>query len=170
MREYVTINCGTSDGEVTKVGSDCLLMAYCHVAHGCLLEDRVIVSNSTSFAGDVHIGKCATVSGLIGVHQFCRIGAYSMVGPVIAVLQDVPPFMMVAGNPVGIKGTNKVGLTRRGFSDEVRNILRSAYKILCRSGLNVTDAITKINEDLPETPEILELIEFYKSSKRGVIK
>lgn len=170
MREYVTVNCGTRDGEVTKVGADCLLMAYCHVAHGCVLDDHIIVSNSTSFAGEVHIEEHATISGLCGVHQFCRIGCHAMIAPATVILQDAPPYMIIAGTPAEVRGVNIVGLTRRGFSEEARDAIKSAYKAFYRSGLNVSDAIAKMESDLPHTPELAHLVDFFKTSQRGVIR
>lgn len=170
MREYVTVNCGTKDGESTKIGDDCLFMAYTHLAHGCAVGHHVIVSNATQIAGEVQIDDYATISGLCGIHQFCRIGAHCMVGVGSNVVQDVAPYMIISETPPAIRGVNVIGLSRRGFSEEVRTALRSAYKLLCRSGLNVSDALAEIEATLPPLPEIVHLVEFFRTTKRGVIK
>ncbi|MGI5867850.1 MAG: acyl-ACP--UDP-N-acetylglucosamine O-acyltransferase [Kiritimatiellia bacterium] len=170
MREYVTINCGTSDGEVTRVGSDCLLMAYVHLAHGCVFGDHVIVSNATQFAGEVTVGDHAVISGLCGVHQFCRIGCHAMIGASSLIVQDAAPYLITGGNPAEARSINLVGLTRRGFPEETRNALKSAHKLLCRSGLNVSDAIAEIEKRQPMPPEVATLVDFFKSTQRGVIR
>ena len=170
MREYVTINCGTKDGEVTKVGEDCLLMAYVHLAHGCVFGNHVIVSNATQFAGEVMVEDHATISGLCAVHQFCRIGCHAMIGAASLVVQDAAPYFIAGGIPAAAHSINLVGLTRRGFPEPVRNALKSAYKLLCRSGLNVGDAIAEIEKTLPDLPELRHLVEFFKTTQRGVIR
>ena len=170
MREYVTVNCGTKDGESTIIGEDCLLMAYAHVAHGCVFGHHVIVSNATQIAGEVKIGDYATISGLCGIHQLCRIGCHCMVGVGSAIVQDVAPYMIVSETPAAIRGVNLIGLSRRGFSEEVRTALKSAYKLICRSGLNVSDALAEIEATLPALPEIVHLVEFFRTTQRGVIK
>lgn len=170
LREAVTINAGTHAGEVTRVGADCLLMAYCHVAHGCVIGDHVIMSNSTNLAGEVTVGDYATISGLCGVHQFCRIGCHCMIGVATVIVQDVAPYMIVAGNPAGIRGPNVVGLERRGVSEASRKALKSAYKLLCRSEKNVGDALAEIEATLPAIPEIQHLVSFFRTTQRGVIK
>ena len=170
LRECTTVNCGTRDGEVTYVGEGCLLMAYCHVAHGCHIGDGVISSNGTQFAGEVMVEDKATISGLIGFHQFVRVGTMCMVGAVLKIAQDVPPYMMIDGPDAKVVGINQVGLTRRGFSEETRNVLRQAHRLFCRSGLNVSDAIVKIEAELPDIPEIRHLVDFYRTTKRGVLR
>lgn len=173
LREYVTINCGTRDGEVTKVGAKTLLMGYCHVAHGCNIGNEVIVSNNTQFAGEVMVEDRAVISGMMGVHQFCRIGTLAMVS-CARLSQDAPPYMITQGTDtsahVAVCGINQVGLTRRGYSEETRTVLKQAYKLLCRSEMNVSDALAKIEETLPAIPEIHHLVNFYRSSSRGVIR
>lgn len=170
MREYVTINCGTRDGEVTKVGSDCLFMAYVHLAHGCVFGNHIIVSNSTQFAGEVTVGDHATISGLCAVHQFCRIGCHAMIGAATLLVQDAAPYFITGGNPPAAHTINLVGLTRRGFSEETRRVLKSAHKLLCRSGMNVSDAVAEIEKTLPNLPEIAHLVDFFKTTQRGVIR
>lgn len=170
LRECVTVNSGTRDGEVTRVGSNCLLMACSHVAHGCEIGNHVILANSTAVAGEVKIEDHATISGLCGIHQFCRIGCHVMMGPSTMIFQDVPPYMLVSGQPVAVHGVNAVGLSRRGFGEDIRSALKSAYKILYRSGLNVTDALAKIEQELPQLPELAHLADFYRTSTRGVVR
>lgn len=172
FREYVTINCGTSDGEVTKIGERCLIMAYCHVAHGCVFGNNIIVSNGTHFAGEVFVEDFATISGLNGFHQFCRIGRNCMVGAGCTITQDVAPFMITGGNPISTHGLNIVGLTRRGFSKESISALKEAYRVIFRSGKNVSEAIAEIEENssLSEIAEVKHLVKFFKDSKRGVVR
>ena len=171
LRECVSVNCGTRDGEVTRIGSDCLLMAYCHAAHGVEIGNGVIVSNGTQFAGEVKIEDKAVISGLVGVHQFVRIGTMCMVGGVQKITQDVPPYMLVdsLNGRATVVGINKVGLERRGVPEESRMALRQAHRLLCRSGLNVSEALARIEAELPQLPEILHLIEFYRTTQRGVL-
>lgn len=170
MREYVTINCGTRDGEVTKVGPDCLLMAYVHLAHGCVFGEHVIVSNCSHFAGESTVGDYATISGLCAMHQFSRVGCHAMIGAATLLVQDAPPYFISGGNPPKAHSINLVGLTRRGFSEDTRKVLKQAYKILCRSGLNVSDALAEIEKTLPMGPEIETLVNFYRTTQRGVIR
>ncbi len=172
LRECVSVNCGTRDGEVTRIGSDCLLMAYCHAAHGVEIGDGVIVSNGTQFAGEVKIEDKAVISGLVGVHQFVRIGTMCMVGGVQKISQDVPPYMLIdtLEGRSAVVGINKVGLERRGVPEESRMALRQAHRLLCRSGLNVSDALARIEAELPPLPEIRHLVEFYRTTQRGVLR
>lgn len=170
LREYVTINTGTREGEVTRVGSGCLLMAYCHVAHGCRIEDSVIMSNATQLAGEVVIESFAILSGVVAVHQFVRIGTMAMIGGLSKIQQDCPPFMMTDGNPAEVRGINSIGLQRRGVTSETRQALKQAYRMLHREGLATTRAISRIRETLPNLPEIDHLLAFYESSNRGVTR
>ena len=169
LRECVTINCGTREGEVTKVGNGTLLMAYCHVAHGCSIGNDVIVSNASQFAGEVVVEDRATVSGLMGAHQFTRIGTMAMVSTSRLML-DAPPYMITQGAEAQVTGINLVGLTRRGFTEETRETLKRAYKMLYRSEMNFGDAVKKIEDELPSIPEIRHLVEFYRTSSRGVTR
>ncbi|MBQ9726973.1 MAG: acyl-ACP--UDP-N-acetylglucosamine O-acyltransferase [Kiritimatiellae bacterium] len=170
LRECVTINCGTKDGESTVLGSDCLIMAYCHLAHGCVFGDHVIVSNASQFAGEVTVGDWAVISGLVGVHQFVRIGAHAMIGGGTVLKQDAAPYFITDGVPASCCGVNAVGLGRRGFARETTDALRAAYKLLCHEGLNVSAALERIAAELPDLPELRALAEFYRSSQRGVIR
>ncbi len=170
LRECVTINCGTRDGESTILGDDCLIMAYCHLAHGCRFGNHVIVSNATQFAGEVQVGDWAVISGIVGVHQFVRIGEHAMIGGASAIKQDAAPYFITDGNPAAARGVNIVGLGRRGFPKETIAAIHKAYKLLCHEGLNVSDAISAIHADVPDIPEIRRLVDFFKSTQRGVIR
>ena len=170
IREYATLNPGTGDNALTSVGDGCLLMAYSHVAHNCLIGDNVIMANSVNLAGHVVVEDCAIIGGVTPVHQFVRIGAHCFIGGGSRVPQDVLPFMRGAGNPLIMSGVNAVGLQRRGFTpDELRN-LRKAYRIIYRSGLNTSQAIEQLTAEMGEDPNIQRLISFSRSSERGITK
>jgi UDP-N-acetylglucosamine acyltransferase len=170
IREYVTINAATDEGEDTVVGSNNLLMAYVHIAHNCVIGDNVILANSVNLAGHVIIQDYAIIGGLVPVHQFVTVGAHSFIGGGSRVAQDIPPFIKVAGNPPQISGINSVGLRRRGFTAEQLVQIKKVYRYLYRSELNVTQAVEKIESELPMTPEIELLVEFIRSSRRGITK
>lgn len=168
IRESVTINSATGDGESTVIGSDNLLLAYCHVAHNVALGNHVILSNAATLAGHVIVEDFAVIGGLAGIHQFCRIGKHSMTGGCSKVVRDVPPFMLSDGNPARTRAVNKIGLERHGFAAETQNTLRQAHKILFRSGLNTSAAAAQIQKELPISPEIRLLIQFIQNSQRGL--
>lgn len=168
IREYATLNRGTAASGKTQVGSDCLLMAYSHVAHDCVLGDRVILGNSVNMAGHVLIEDWAIVGGVTPIHQFARIGTHSYVGGGSRVSQDVPPYCLVAGSPTLLYGLNSVGLQRRGFSAEVRRSLKDAYRIIFNSGLNVSQGLEAAAREVEQVPEVVRLLEFIRSSERGV--
>ena len=170
FREYVTIHSATGDGEVTRVGSHNTILAYCHIAHNCTLGDRIIMSNVATLAGHVTVEDHAVVGGLAAVHQFCRIGKMSMIGGCSKIVQDVPPFMIVDGNPGETRTINKVGMERHDVSEEAQNALRQAYKILFREGLTIPNALVKIESELPKLPEVLHLLNFVRTSERGISK
>ena len=170
FREYVTIHSATGDGEVTRVGSHNTILAYCHIAHNCTLGDHVIMSNVATLAGHVTVEDHAVIGGLAAVHQFCRIGKMSMIGGCSKIVQDVPPFMIVDGNPGETRTINKVGMERHGVSEEAQSALRHAYKILFREGLTIPNAVAKIESDLPKLPEVLHLLNFVRTSERGISK
>jgi UDP-N-acetylglucosamine acyltransferase len=169
LREFSTVHTGTRDGEVTKVGRKCLIMAYCHVAHGCVVGDNVIMSNCSQLAGEVKVEDCAIIGGMAGVHQFCRIGTLAMVGGGSGTRQDCPPYMIVDGSPAAVVGPNIVGLQRHGFSQEARSAIKEAFRVIYREGLNRTQALERIKYELPDLPEIRRLVEFYQKSERGVL-
>ena len=170
IREFATVHLGTADGEKTVIGSDCLFMCYCHAAHGVVLGDHVICSNSVQLAGDVHLQDWVIVGGCAASHQFCTIGRHSMVGGMSKVRQDVPPYMlsdMVEGS-MKVIGPNVVGLMRRGFAKDVIQALKEAHRLLYREGLNRTQALERVENDVEQFDEIKTLVSFYRNSTRGV--
>jgi UDP-N-acetylglucosamine acyltransferase len=169
-REYVTIHSATQDGDVTRVGSHNHLLAYCHVAHNALIGNHVIMSNVATLAGHVKVEDYAVIGGLVAVHQFCRIGTMSIIGGCSKVVQDVPPFMLVDGNPGQTRTVNKVGMKRNGVSEEAQTAIKQAYKLLFREGLTIPNALARIEAELPSLPEIQHLVAFARSSERGLSK
>jgi UDP-N-acetylglucosamine acyltransferase len=169
IREFVTINSSTGEGSCVKVGDNCLIMAYCHVAHNCEVGNRVIMSNGVNLAGHVIVEDNAIIGGMTPVHQFTRIGRFAMVGGMSRVLHDVPPFTIGGGIPFRLGGINLVGLKRHNFSYDVRKILSSAFKLIYRSNLKLDEALERIETQLPKLPELIHLVEFCKSSQRGLI-
>ena len=170
LREYVTIHSATGDGEATTIGSNNHILAYSHLAHHVRLGNHVIMSNVATLAGHVLVEDYAVVGGLAAVHQFCRIGKLSMIGGCSKVVQDVPPFMIVDGNPGETRTINKVGMERNGVSEAAQAALRLAYKLLFREGLTIPNAVTRIEMELPALPEIQYLIQFVRTSERGISK
>jgi len=170
FREYVTIHSATGDGEVTRVGSQNHILAYCHIAHNCTLGDKIIMSNVATLAGHVTVEDFAVVGGLAAVHQFCRIGKMAIIGGCSKVVQDVPPFMLADGNPSEVRTINKVGMERNGISEKAQSALKQAYKILFREGLTIPNSLAKIEKKLPQLPEVLHLIQFVRASERGISK
>ena len=168
IREYSTINRGTSQSFRTTVGKNCFLMSYVHLAHDCHLGDGVIISNGTQLAGHITIEDRAILSGLVAVHQFVKIGKHSFVGGCSRVAKDVPPFLKAVGNPVKLYGLNSVGLQRRGFSEEVRRELKRAYRLFFASNHNVAQALARAREELRDLPEVEVFLTFFESSERGV--
>ena len=170
IREFATVHLGTKDGEKTIIGDDCLFMAYCHAAHGVILGNHVICSNSVQLAGDVHIQDWAIVGGCAAAHQFCSIGRHAMVGGMTKIRQDVPPFMLCDMVDGGMKiiGPNVVGLTRRGFSRDVITALKEAFRFIYHSGLNRSQALERVENDVEPIDEVKELVAFYRNSTRGV--
>ena len=168
VREYATINRGTSHSQKTSVGRDCFIMSYVHLAHDCHLGDNVIISNGTQLAGHVVVEDYASISGLTGFHQFVRVGAHSFVGGCSRVAKDVPPFLKAVGNPVKLYGLNSVGLQRRGFSEETLRELKRAYRLLFRSDLNLSQGLERARAEVPELPEVKHFLDFIEASQRGV--
>jgi UDP-N-acetylglucosamine acyltransferase len=168
VREYATLNRGTAAQGLTRVGSDCMLMSYVHVAHDCLIGDRVILSNAVNMAGHVEIGDWAIVGGMTPIHQFVRIGAHAFIGGQSRISKDIPPFVKAAGIPVELYGLNSVGLQRRGFSEEVRRELKRAYRLVFGSSLNTTQALSRAREELRALPEVEAFLSFFEASARGV--
>ena len=169
IREYVTINRGTDALGKTVVGSDCLLMASCHVAHDCIIGDHVIMANLSTLGGHVTIGDWATLGGAVIVHQFCNIGFHAFLGGGVKVVQDVPPFILGAGHPLKFEGINSVGLKRRNFSVSDRKKIKEIYKLYFHSGLNRKKALETIEADINRSKYKEEILKFIRSSKRGII-
>lgn len=170
LRECVTINRGTAAKGRTIVGSNCLIMAYCHVAHDCVVGDNVIMSNATQLAGEVVVDNYAVIGGGTLVHQFCHIGPHVMVQGGALVNKDIPPFVKAAREPISYAGVNSIGLRRRGFSSETIREIQEIYRYLYLSGLNNSDAVERIEAELPATKERDEIILFVRNAKRGIIK
>ncbi len=167
IREFVTVNRGTTATGKTIVGDNALLMAYVHVAHDCRVADGVVMSNCVGIAGHVSIGEKAIMGAYAAVHQFTRIGMLAMVGGTARINQDVPPYSMIAGSPAYVYGLNRIGLTRAGFSPEDLTLLKKAYRVIFRSSLLKEEAL-KEAEKLEQTESVKMLIEFVRSSKRGI--
>ncbi len=170
IREYATLNRGTKESWVTRVGKDCLIMAYAHVAHDCHLGDHVILANAVNLAGHVTIEDWASLGGMVPVHQFIRIGAHAFVGGGYRVVKDVPPYVLVMGEPLQFGGINLVGLRRRGFSQEQLATIRRAYRILYQTKLNVSQALTRIREEIEMTEEVRRILDFVEKSERGIVR
>ena len=170
IREFATVHLGMADGEKTVIGSDCLFMCYCHAAHGVVMGDHVICSNSVQLAGDVHLQDWAIVGGCSAVHQFCTVGKHAMVGGMARITQDIPPYMLCIpkGDEIHVAGPNVVGLTRRGFAKDVLATLKEASRVLYRSGLNRSQALERIESDIEQIDEIKYLVQFFRNSQRGV--
>jgi UDP-N-acetylglucosamine acyltransferase len=169
VREYATIHRGTEETGTTEVGEDCLLMAYTHVAHDCRVGDHVILANGVQLGGHVQIDDWAIIGGLTGVHQFERIGKHAMVGAGFRVMKDVPPFALAGNEPLGFSGVNVIGLERRGFTKDTIDRIRQAYRTIYRSGLNVSDGVAAVEDLAVDSAEIREIVDFIRSSDRGVI-
>ena len=169
IRENVTIHSATSDGESTVIGSHNSILAGSHIGHNVVMGDHIIVSMA-GVAGHVTVEDSALIGGLSAVHQFCRVGTMAMIAGCAKVVQDVPPYMIVDGNPAETRTINKVGLERNGVSEESQAALRQAYKILFREGLTIPNALAQIETELPPLPEVQHLVKFVRGSERGVTK
>ncbi len=170
IREYVTVNRGTKATGETRIGKNCLLMAYAHSAHDCHIGDNVIMANSVNLAGHIEIHDYAILGGVLPVHQFVKIGTHSMIGGGFRVPQDVCPYALMGGYPLKVVGVNKIGLHRRGFKKEVIEALEKAFKFLFFSGLNTTQAVERIKGEMEVIPEIKIILEFIERSDRGLTK
>ena len=171
IREYCTLNRGTAqDKAVTTIGSDNWIMAYCHVAHDCIVGDHTVFANHATLAGHVEIGDYTILGGFVGVHQFVKVGAHAMLGIAAVITQDVPPYMTIAGNPAAPFGINSEGLKRRGFTAEAIAGLKRAYRTLYKSGLTLADARAELERLAAETPEVRPLAAFLASSTRGILR
>ena len=170
VREFATLNRATTHSYYTRIGDNCLLMAYSHVAHDCQIGNNVNLANSVNLAGHVIIEDFVGIGGLTPVHQFVKIGKHSFIGGGLRVPKDVPPFILATGEPLTFGGLNRIGLQRRGFSDEAINALKRAYKILYRENNTVAEAIIKMSDELEHFEEVVYLVEFLKKCERGIIR
>ncbi len=171
IREYCTINRGTTASGATIIGADCMLMSYTHIAHDCRIGDHVITASGVLLGGHCEIQDFAILGGNAALHQFLRIGKLAMVGGMSGLRQDAPPFMITAGHPPAmVYGVNAIGLKRNDVSPVSRKMIKQAFRILYRSSLNISQALTKIENELEQTPEIVFLLDFYRTSRRGVAR
>jgi len=171
VREFVTINRGTGfGGGITEVGEKNFLMAYVHIAHDCKTGQNVILANNATLAGHIVIEDFVTVGGLVAIHQFVRIGKYAYIGGKSAVVKDIPPYVIAAGDRAKLHGLNSVGLKRQSFTQETVSKLKKAYRIIFRFGLTLNEAIERVRAEVDQIPEVLELIRFIKSSQRGITR
>jgi len=169
FREYVTVHAATADGDLTVIGDDNTILAYCHVAHDCVLGNHIVMSNLIMLAGHVTVEDHVTVGGAAGVHQFCRIGAYAMVSAFAKVVQDVAPFFIADGQPAVIRSMNKVGLERKGFTPEQIERVKQVYRIMFREGLNRSQAMEKLAQHASAgTEEFRRILDFAARSERGL--
>lgn len=168
IREYTTVNRGTAATGVTRLGADCFIMTYVHLAHDCHLGDGVIIANGTQLAGHVTIHDRAILSGLVAVHQFVTIGSMAFIGGASRVNQDIPPFVKAVGNPVELYGLNTVGLRRANYAPETVTALKRAYRLFFNSDLNLSQAQERARQELPGGPEVDLLLQFVANSQRGV--
>lgn len=170
IREFATLNRGTKATMTTKIGSNCLLMAYTHVAHDCIIGDKVVLANNVNLAGHISIGDHAILGGLTAVHQFVKIGAHSMIGGGSLVMKDVPPFSKAARNPLSYEGVNSVGLRRRGYTKEQIDRIHDIFRFLFIKHRNISKAIADIEQNLPDSEEKTHILEFIRQSERGLMK
>ncbi|NKB23902.1 MAG: acyl-ACP--UDP-N-acetylglucosamine O-acyltransferase [Kiritimatiellae bacterium] len=168
LREYVTVNTATNDGDCTHVGSKCHIMAYAHIAHDCEVGNEVIIANCGTLAGHVIIEDQAIIGGLSGIHQFVRIGRLSIIGGCSKVTKDVPPFMLTDGHPLVVRGINSVGLERRGLDKKTQRNIKTCYKILYRNKLTTKQAVERIRTEIDDGPEVKQLLSFIQSPTRGI--
>lgn len=170
IREFATLNRGTTDHWKTVIGSNCLLMAYSHVAHDCNIGNNVIIANSVNMAGHVTVEEFVGIGGLVPIHQFVKIGRHSFIGGGCKVPKDIPPYILALGEPIRYGGLNVTGLRRRGFTPEVLSLIKKAYRLIFQSKLLLQEAIQKIQDELKPIAEIQNIINFFNSSERGVIR
>ena len=169
IREYVSIHSATGDGEATVIGSMNTILAGSHIGHNVMMGNKCIVSMA-ALAGHVTMEDCALVGGMSAVHQFCRVGTMAITGGVSKIVQDVPPYMLVDGNPAVVRALNKVGLERNGVSEEAQTALKQAHRILFREGLTIPNALAKVEKEVPGLPEVQHLVKFIRASERGITR
>ncbi|MCU0335523.1 MAG: acyl-ACP--UDP-N-acetylglucosamine O-acyltransferase [Chitinophagaceae bacterium] len=170
IREFVTVNRGTVDRGRTQIGNNCLIMAYSHIAHDCVIGNNCIMSNNTQMAGHVEMGDWAVVGGVSAIHQFVKIGQHAFVSGGSLVGKDVPPYIKAGRNPLSYAGVNSVGLKRRGFSNQQINHILDVYRCIYNKGMNTSQALEYIEEELPISDERDEIVTFIRDSGRGIIK
>jgi UDP-N-acetylglucosamine acyltransferase len=170
IRECVTVNRGTADKHRTEIGSNCLIMAYTHIAHDCIVGNNVILANAVQLAGHITVGDYANIGGMSAVQQFVKIGSHAYIGGCSQIRKDVPPFIKAAREPLSYAGINSVGLRRRGFSDEKISEIQNIYRYIYLRGLNNSDAISLVELEFPATVERDEILNFVRNSERGIIK
>ncbi len=170
LREFVTVHRGTASKGKTVIGNNNLIMAYCHVAHDCILHDNIIMSNATQLAGEVEVDDFAIIGGGSLVHQFTHIGSHVMIQGGSRINKDIPPYAIIAREPIAFCGINSVGLNRRGYTAEQIHTIQEVYRIINNSGLNTTQAIEKIIAEIPQSVERDLIVDFVKNSTRGIVK
>lgn len=170
IRECVTVNRGTRDKWKTSIGDNCLLMAYCHIAHDCIIGNNVIIANAVQLAGHVEIGDFANIGGLAAAIQFSKIGAHAYIAGSSEIIKDVPPYIKAGRAPLSYAGVNSIGLQRRGFSMEKINSILEIYRVIYLRGFNITQAIEHIRQNIPDSDEKTEILNFIESSKKGILK
>ena len=170
FREFVTVNRSTTAAGKTRIGHRGNFLAYSHVGHDCTVGDAVVFSNNGTLAGHVQVGDHAIMGGLTAVHQFCRLGRYAITGGCSKIVQDVPPFMIADGNPAKVRGINVMGLERSGFAPDTIKTIKEAFRLIYRSKYNTHQAIDAIQQELPASPEISQIVEFVRGSERGIIR
>jgi UDP-N-acetylglucosamine acyltransferase len=171
IREFVTINrASTKQDWVTRIGNNNYLMAYAHVAHDCTLGNFIIMSNAATLGGHIEIGDHSIIGGLVAIHQFVRVGRYAFIGGKSAIVKDIPPFMMAAGDRARLFGLNQVGLKRQGFSQEKIQHLKRAYQIIWRDHHLLKDAVELVRKEIPQFSELDVLLDFLNTSKRGIVR
>ena len=171
VREFVTVHRGTAfGGGLTEIGEGCFLMAYTHVAHDCRIGRNVIMANNATLGGHIQIGDYASVGGLVAIHQFVRIGDHAFVGGKSAVVKDIPPYVIAAGDRATLHGLNRVGLQRHGFPQETLAALKKSYRILFRFGLTLQEALARVRAEVAPIPEVVRFLEFLESSRRGITR
>lgn len=170
IREFVTIHRGTVQGNnETVIGANCILMAYSHVAHDCILGDNVTMANAATLAGHVEVGHHVIISGLSAVQQFARIGEYAFLGGMSGIAQDVPPYMLAQGTRAKLFGPNLIGLKRNGFDTPTRTAIKKAYRRIFRGDLRMEEAMANVEQEFADMPEVLRLVEFLRGTKNGVL-
>lgn len=170
IREYATVSRGTDANKKTVIGKNCFLMNYVHIPHDSVIGDNVIMANAVTMGGHVIVEDWAIIGGLVGIHQFVKVGRHSFIAFSSRVTQDVPPFILAGGTPINYKGLNLVGLKRRGFSEEAIRHIKQAYRYIYGSSYNISDALKAIKDSVPMTEEVKNIIGFIEESERGIIR